>query len=330
MQVEARPISQARKAHIEQALHPVTFAIAKQLVAMGEPRRAVEWYTKIIANNPYDNAVSVDLVNTLWKMNEWGEAAMFIKKQLELRGEQPVILLAYGRSLLESGEFSGAITALSRALSLGEDNEALKAQATELRERALKLGSTLLPPPPPKPATGPVTTDEFKEALAAFGKAVSAMHRMDFWNNEKGSKRDWVERPEKRAQAYLLIYLQAKFGARVELFKEIGAGAGRLDIYVKLVGGLSIVIEIKMCGGRYSSAYAAEGEDQIAHYLENMRTKLGYLVVFDARRRKFKESLLAGDRSPYTVFEEFVDVRPDVKSSSPVKRRKRGRKNPCR
>jgi tetratricopeptide (TPR) repeat protein len=309
----------------EQALHPVTLAIAKQLVAMAEPRRAVEWYMKIIGSNPYDNAVSVELVNTLWKMKEWGEAAMFIKKQLKLRGEHPVMLFAYGRSLLESGEFSGAVSALSRALALGEDNETFKAQATELRDRALELGGTLLPPPPPKPATGPVTTDEFKEALTAFGKAVSVMHRMDFWSNEKRGKRDWAERPERRAQAYLLIYLQAKFGERVDLFKEIGAGAGRLDIYVKFVGGPSIVIEIKMCGGRYSSRYAAEGEEQITHYLENTGTKLGYLIIFDSRRRKFRETVLADDRTPYMVFEEFVDVRPDVKLSNPVKRPKRGR-----
>ena len=96
------------------------------------------------------------------------------------------MLFAYGRSLFESGEFSGAITALTRSLALGEKNENLKAQTVKLRDRALELGGTLLPPPPPKPATSPITTDEFKEALDAFGHAMSAMHRMDFWEQNEG------------------------------------------------------------------------------------------------------------------------------------------------
>ncbi len=304
-------------------LHPLSVAIARRLVAMGELRRAVEWYQKIVARSPYDTSASAELVNTLWKMKEWGEAAMFLKKQLGLFGENPVMLFAYGRSLFESGEFSGAITALTRSLALGEKNENLKAQTVKLRDRALELGGTLLPPPPPKPATSPITTDEFKEALDAFGHAMSAMHRMDFWNKMKGSKRDWVERPERRAKAYLLIYLQAKFGERVELFDEITAGAGRLDIYIKLMGGLSIIIEIKMCGGRYSSAYAADGEYQITHYMENKGTNLGYLVVFDARTRKFKTPLVSGASGHYTVIQQFLDVRPEVKPRGGTARRKR-------
>ena len=120
-------------------LHPLSLAIARRLVAMGELRRAVEWYQKIVARNPYDTSASAELVNTLWKMKEWGEAAMFIKKQLGLLGENPVMLFAYGRSLFKSGEFSGAISALTRSLALGEKNENLKApngQATRSRSRA--------------------------------------------------------------------------------------------------------------------------------------------------------------------------------------------------
>jgi tetratricopeptide (TPR) repeat protein len=87
--------------------HPVSLAIAKQLVAMGELPRAVEWFRKILAQDPYDGLASPGLVNTLWKMEKWGEAAIFIKRQIDLRGEHPGMLYAYGRSLLESGDFSG-------------------------------------------------------------------------------------------------------------------------------------------------------------------------------------------------------------------------------
>jgi hypothetical protein len=38
-----------------------------------------------------------------------------------------------------------------------------------------------------------------------------------------------------------------------------------------------------MCGFGYSTAYAATGEEQIVHYMENRNTRLGYLIVLDAR-----------------------------------------------
>lgn len=294
-------------------LHPVSLAIATQLLAMGELTRAVEWLRNILARDPYDTTASANLVNTLWKMEQWGEAAVFIKRQLELRGEHPVMLYAYGRSLFECGDFSGAIAALTRSLGLVKNNETLKVQVLKLRERALDLGGTLHPAPPPKPTSGPVTRKEFEAALVSFGHAVSTMRRMAFWGKKKGARRPWIERPERKAQDLLQMYLQAKFDERVELYEEIVAGAGRIDLYVKLSGGLSIVVEIKMCGGSYSSAYAAAGEHQITHYMENKGTKLGYLVVFDGRARMFGKRALSGRRGGYTVIEQSVDVRPTVK-----------------
>jgi tetratricopeptide (TPR) repeat protein len=294
-------------------LHPVSLGIAKQLVAMEELPRAVEWLRDILARDPYDTAASADLVNTLWKMEKWGEAAVFIKHQLDLRGEHPVMLFAYGRSLFESGDFSGSIAALTRSLGLVKSDENLKTQVVKLRDRALDLGGTLLPPPPPKPASGPVTRKEFEAALVSFGHAVSAMRRMAFWGKKKAGRRPWIERPERKAQDLMHMYLQAKFDERVELYEEIVAGAGRIDLYVKLAGGLSIVVEIKMCGGSYSSTYAAAGEHQVTHYMKNKGTKLGYLVVFDGRTRMFGKRVLSGRRGGYTVIEQCVDVRPAVK-----------------
>lgn len=293
-------------------LRPVSLAIAKQLVTMGELQRAVEWFRNILARDPHDVA-SADLVQTLWKMEKWGEAATFIKQQLDLRGELPGMLYAYGKSLFESGELSGAIAALTRSLALAQDNEILKKQALTLRDRALELGGTLLPPAPPKPTSGPVTREEFETALGDFGRAVSAMRRMAFWRENKDRQRSWVERPERKAQDLLHMYLQAKFDQRIELYEEIVAGAGRIDLYVKLAGGLSVVIELKMCGGSYSSAYAAAGEHQITHYMENKETNLGYLVIFDGRTRMFGTSVLSLPSRARTVIEQFIDVRPEVR-----------------
>ena len=64
------------------------------------------------------------------------------------------------------------------------------------------------------------------------------------------------------------------------------------SLYIRLIGGLSIVMELKMAGFRYSSPYAASGEDQIIHYMDNRQTHLGYLVVFDARLEMHGETAL--------------------------------------
>src|SRR5262249_1289640 len=111
---------------------------------------------------------------------------------------------------------------------------------------------------------------------------------------------------------FLHIYLKARFQDRVDVFEEVGAGAGRIDLFVRLIGGLSIVVELKMCGFRYSTPYAAAGEDQILHYMDNRKTHLGYLVVFDARLDKHGEKLLSGSAGQHTVIELLVDVRPRV------------------
>jgi tetratricopeptide (TPR) repeat protein len=291
----------------EPMLHPVSLAMAKQLLKMEQFSRGAEWLRNILARDPFDNAAALELVNTLWKTKKWGEAAIFIKQQMDLRSEQPGMLYAYGKSLFESGDLSGAVSALTKSLALAQD-ENLKKNAAELRELALQSGGTVLPPNP-APVTGPVTRDEFETALAEFAAFISARKRMDFW--QTGEKdHEWIESPERQAQNFLHIYLQARFGNRVEIFEELATGAGRLDLYVRLVGGLSIVVELKMAGFRYSSPYAAFGEDQIIHYMENRHTHLGYLVVFDARLAKYGEKLLSGAAGQHTVVEVFVDVRP--------------------
>jgi hypothetical protein len=116
----------------------------------------------------------------------------------------------------------------------------------------------------------------------------------------------------------LHTFLKARFNERIEIFEEVGTGAGRLDLYVKLDGGLSVIVELKMCGGSYSSAYAASGEDQIRHYMENRKTALGYLVVFDGRLDTNGQPLLTRQAGPYTVLEKLVNVSPRVTTQSKI------------
>lgn len=138
---------------------------------------------------------------------------------------------------------------------------------------------------------------------------------MRFWKTiDEGAGHRWIDHPEGRAQDLLHGWLKAVFGDRVQAFAEIAVGAGRVDLLVQFIGGLKIVVELKMCGYGYSSTYAAAGEDQILHYLDNSDTHLGYLVVLDARLDKNGEPLFEATAGPYTVVVYLVDVRPRTTS----------------
>jgi hypothetical protein len=152
---------------------------------------------------------------------------------------------------------------------------------------------------------------------------VSKIRRMAFWRRNDG-KRAWAEKPERLAQQFLHIFLQAKFVERTEIEGEVVAGAGRIDLFVKLIGNMSIVVELKMCGLGYSSRYAAAGEQQITHYMTNRATQLGYLLVFDGRTKSNGKRVLPRRSGPQTIVEYSVDVRPEVKPRPKSGKQKQG------
>jgi tetratricopeptide (TPR) repeat protein len=298
------------------ALKPVQTAMAQRLAGMGQYQRAETWLREILVADPLDGFARNALIECLWRQEKWGDAAIFVRKQLTLRGELPGLTFALGRSLFEAGDLSGAVMTLTRLLTAlgGDDN--LRKRATELREHALQLGGTIVPARLPAPVTGPVTREELEAALDSFARFIAAEKRMRFWVGNKKGGHEWVKKPERLAQDLLHTFLKARFGERVEIFEEIATGAGRLDLYVRLEGGLSVIIELKMCGAPYSSAYAAVGEEQIQHYMDNRKTNLGYLVVFDGRIDLFGERLVSQQVGPHTVVEKIVDVRNRVNKKS--------------
>jgi hypothetical protein len=243
-------------------------------------------------------------------LEDWAEAEKLLRAQIALVGERPGFLFFLGKVLFNDRRMSEALTVLHKANGLAEQGSDLKRNILELREKALDAGGTILAddlPAPPKA----VSRAELEAALDEFATHIATTLRMSFWR-KKADKREWIESPERLAKDQLHTFLQAKLAGRIGIFAEIVTGAGRLDLYLQFAGGLTVIIELKMCGGRYSSSYAATGEDQILHYMENRDTRLGYLVVFDARIGKFSESVLAPRKADnYTVCEKFVDVRPD-------------------
>lgn len=295
-------------------MHPVKLAIAQILRDEGEYQRSAAWYRTIIADAPLDVVAHQSLVDVLWKAEDWGAAAIALRGQLDRFGEAPNRLFAYGRSLFEAGDMSGAVLALSKACTLLDETSELRATAMELRERAFALGATILPEVPQISPAIPVTLAEVDRALQSFAHFISSAKRMEFWQRPKGTKNHkWINRPEARGQTLLHTFVQAVFGERVEVFEELATGAGRLDLLLRFAGGLSVIIELKMCGAPYTTAYAISGEDQIHHYMENRRVYVGFLVVFDGRARDAGNPLLtASEKLKGSVTEILIDVRPTV------------------
>lgn len=295
-------------------MRPARLAIAQILKERCNFSGAAGWYRKILDDAPLDTTVRQEFIEALWKAEEWGDAAIYLRKQLEAYGDQPGLLYAYGRSLFEAGQLSEAVTALTRALKLADDDPDFQKAIREYRERALELGGSI-PPSIPAAIDAPVALDELRAALKEFAAFVSATKRMDFWRKQDGAKRhEWRMQPERHGQTLLHTYLKATFKERIDIFEEIGVGAGRLDLLIRLAGGVSAIIELKMCGNSYSTEYARSGEDQIEHYMANKTVHIDFLVTFDARQRNNASRLLShtiGHRN--TIEEITIDVRPSVK-----------------
>lgn len=69
-----------------------------------------------------------------------------------------------------------------------------------------------------------------------------------------------------------------------------------------------------MLGDGYTSTYAFAGENQIAHYMDQKKVAIGYLVIFDARKRDFGKRPEEAAPENKTIRVLLVDVRPDSPS----------------
>jgi tetratricopeptide (TPR) repeat protein len=299
----------------------VVFAIAHQLMKMEQFLRASDWYRKALAIEPLNSGARDGLINCLIKTDAWADAAIFLKSQISLQGELPGLMFMYGRSLFEAGDMQSAYHVLKRAEELAVGNQPLIEKARSLRERAFNLVVNLKPLEPSEELLSPITSEELSLSLDEFARVISSEKRMGFWVKPKGAAdHKWVTKPERRAQDLLHMFLRAKFQDRINVFEEIATGAGRLDLYVQLHGGLSAIIELKMCGFGYSSPYASAGDDQICHYMGNRSSSIGYLVVFDARIEDNASPLIAETRDDgLTIIHKFVDVTPRVSKKRPAR-----------
>lgn len=294
---------------------PLLFALGQLLDTIGERDRAALWLRRAHDADPLDFAVLSQLTQNLWDRERWGEAVVIIEKQIQRVGEPPGLVYAHARSLFEAGSVSMAIPRLRRAFELHAGQPEQQQFILSLLERALTIPISN----PSEPLAAVRSSDNFinlAEATAAiheFAAFVSAVKRMRFWTRKATKAHVWREKPEQFGQDLLHTYLAARFGDRAQVLEEIPAGWGRVDLLVQFMGGLTVMIELKMCGLTYSRSYAAVGEEQLAHYMANRRTHIGFLVVIDGRIRDFGNAVITNANPHMTIDEIFIDVRPTRK-----------------
>lgn len=287
---------------------PLLAALGTLLDQIGERDRAAPWLRRAHEADPWNFQLLARLIQNLWDRERWSEAVVVTEKQLQRVGERRGLIYAHARSLFEAGSISRAVPWLRRAYELHEDEPELQKFIFSLLERALMVAGTDANVVCESNQFVPL--DEATSALREFASFVSAVKRMRFWTRKTDRAHVWRERPEQYAQDLLHTYLEARFGVRAQILEEIPAGWGRVDLLVRFEGGLTVMVELKMCGLTYSSAYAAAGEEQLNHYMANRRTHIGLLVVIDGRIKDFGKSVITGVDQTMTINELFIDVRP--------------------
>jgi hypothetical protein len=296
----------------------LSFCFAEFYIGQDEIK-SIEWYKKTLSYNPLNQTSCQKYAILLQKYKKWDELEEFCKKQLDLRGELSGWLYLYGESLYNNNKPNQAMPVLSRSMELSEDKE-LKCRAEKL---ILDLAKSGITPDSSflnnisKPQYQ-ITLEEFETCLNDFILYTQQEIRMQFWEYcSKEKKYKWTSKPENVAKRLFQTYLKAKFGENIGIFDETPAGAGRIDLYIKFAGNLKIIVELKICGEGYTSGYALEGIEQLDHYLNNRNTHIGYLLVFDARKRDFGKDLNGVlIRETYTIFTKAIDLRYSVKEVS--------------
>jgi len=283
--------------------------------------KALEWHQKVLEADPYDAHAVGRVASLLLRLERWGDAIVFAEKNLELFGRKPGWLLYLGRVQLRDGHPQEAFTTLKEAETLAPD-ETMMTEIRKWKEAAFNACEK-----PPERAAPPlarvVTRELFESTLNDFVAFVASEKRMSFWKAAKDGKgHEWAPKPEQLAKHLLQTFLKGRFSSLVESLEEVMIGAGRIDLYLIFSGGLRVVVELKMCGGGYSTQYALEGVEQLLHYLDQKGTSLGYLIVFDGRIDSFNTGLpAAGAHGSRVIVPIAIDVRPKVKplSAKPVR-----------
>jgi tetratricopeptide (TPR) repeat protein len=305
----------------------VEMALGELYRQHGDKEKAARAYLRVHQLTPENADTARIAIRLLFDVKRWHELVEVARVQLKLVGDRADLWGALGQALLALGS-AESVAALLKARRLAEPEQ--QATLDNLIAKAVEL-----PPEPPPVSTvaqrRATTLRDLEINLLDFKHHVEADRRMGFWvradkkketaeptlapdiAESRGSDAEdahvWVPNPESRAKDIAWGFLAGRLPG-VEILEEVPAGCGRIDLYVRLEGGERVVIELKMLGDGYSSTYAEEGFDQLCAYMDAKKTRVGYLLAFDARLRdQAKELFQAAETKERAISVVLIDVR---------------------
>lgn len=280
------------------------------LIYMGENEieRAIDSYEKALSYNSYDNTAAQNCGALLFNSGYWQKAREFFKSRLEINGELPNLMYIYAKTLFNCGDYQEAFQYFKKVKYFNDfvDIDEYIGKCIE------NCDSIITVKPFIKETPQYVSFQALFESLKQITQNISRQSRMSFWKNDKG-KHSWVSSPENYGKNLLIQGLSAKY-PEMNIYQEKVAGAGIIDLYLTLPGGLKAIIELKMCGFGYSSTYAISGQEQVIHYQENSDAHVLFLIVFDGRTKENGSCIEdITNTDSYTIYNIVVDINPKVK-----------------
>lgn len=303
----------AEKERNNNVLDVIYFSIAEKYRVEGLYDDAYVFYTKSLKINQFNQSSVQNCLGMLFQEEKWKQAQTFLEERIRIIGELPNVCFFYARALLEDKQYQKALKYFNKSDKSNPKLADYKSTCIDNLD-----DSQFESMPIREDRKKSITSDLFFEILKEFSNSISTSSRMYFW--EKGEDKisyKWTKNPEEKSKQLLITFLNAKFGFdSTEIIQECRAGAGFIDLYIILPGGLKVIVELKMCGGGYSSTYALSGESQIIHYQQNKTTNLGYLVVFDGRTRDYGKGFKEIQNiNNHTIYAIAVDMRHTIDKS---------------
>jgi tetratricopeptide (TPR) repeat protein len=282
-------------------------AIAEIYREHGDVNKALEWYEKTFSIYPLDKAALGNYVSMLWKNEMWKQLEDVCRRYIGVIGYAPNLFYIYGKSLSMQSKYTEALVAFNkcrRDIGSAADREIVICSDHITSPELIKL---------PSSNYKKININDFIDAAKEVVDSISQRSRMHLWKYDKKSKKyKWINHPEEEVKNLFMQGISQKYFANdFDIIEEVRVGPGKIDLYIIIGNILKTIIELKICGGGYSSTYAISGEQQLSNYLDDKKISFGILIVFDGRIRDFSKGFtpqkMVNGKLIYTI---TVDMRP--------------------
>lgn len=294
------------------------YAYARVFIEAGNNEKFIEYASKSLKLNPFENGLRSQFLDVLIKEEKWNIIEKFSANQLELFGNIPIFIFLIGKSIYKQQQSEerlkyalGILGGVKKQLTDKKIIKDCEEMVDDLLTKKFEPDYSFFNKN--KDVNAILTLFDFEEKLNDYINHIQRKCRMRFWKNEKGVHK-YKECPETIAKDSFIDFFSSEFGENIEIIGEYNAGAGAIDLYIKFSKDLIILVELKMCGDNYSSSYALKGVKQLEHYYENSNSTLCYLLVYDARKKtngKYFNKII--NKKSYTINMKSIDITPKIK-----------------